>query len=90
MQRTLAIHQDMPRQGEVSATSKGWLHLLLLGNAHGLAAAASGLGVLTPHTQTPVVAQTTVVPDLLQALQVITDGRVNARGGQLQGQGSYR
>jgi hypothetical protein len=36
--------------------------LLLLGHAHGAAAAAGGLGVLAPDAQAPVVAQTAVVP----------------------------
>lgn len=36
--------------------------LLLLGGAHGTATAASGLGVLTPHAEAPVVAETLVGP----------------------------
>jgi len=34
--------------------------------------------VLTPHSQTPVVPQTTVSADLLQALQVLTQLAVHA------------
>lgn len=54
--------------------------------ADALAGTAGGLGVLTTHTQAPVVAQTAVIADLLQALQVITEGSVQTRGGQLQEQ----
>ncbi len=45
----------------------------------GLAGAAGGLGVLAAHAQAPVVAQTAVVADLLQALQVVTQGGVQLR-----------
>ena len=52
---------------------------LLLGHTHSLSTATSGLGVLTTHTQTPVVTQIPVVPDLLQALQVVTKLGVDLR-----------
>ena len=58
-------------------------HLLLLGNTDGLAGAAGGLGVLAAHTDAPVVAQTAMVADLLQALQVVTQGGVDLLGDEL-------
>lgn len=58
---------------------------LLLGDTNGLSAAARGLGVLTAHTQTPIVTETPVVPDLLQALEVITDLGIDLVGGDLGG-----
>jgi hypothetical protein len=41
------------------------------------------LGMLATHTETPVVTETTVCPDLLQALQVVTELRVNGVGQNL-------
>lgn len=49
-----------------------FLFLLLLGHTHSATTAASSLGVLTPHTETPVVTQATMGPDLLHSLQVLT------------------
>lgn len=46
---------------------------LLLGHTDGSAAAASGLGVLTTDTETPVVTETTMSADLLQALEIVTE-----------------
>ena len=44
---------------------------LLLGHTDGFTAATSRLGVLTAHTQTPVVTETTVVADLLKTLKIL-------------------
>jgi hypothetical protein len=49
------------------------LTTLLLGHTDGAAAAARRLGVLTTHTQAPVVAQTAVGADLLETLEVVTE-----------------
>ena len=38
-------------------------NLSLLGDTDGLTTAAGGLGVLATHTETPVVTQTTMVPE---------------------------
>ena len=46
---------------------------LLLGDTDGSAAATSGLGVLTTDTEAPVVTETTVSADLLQALEIVTE-----------------
>jgi hypothetical protein len=59
------------------------LTTLLLGHTDGPAAAASRLGVLTTDTETPVVTETTVGPDLLQALEVITELGVDVVGENL-------
>jgi hypothetical protein len=45
---------------------------LLLADTDGAATAASGLGVLTTDTETPVVTETAVRADLLQALEILT------------------
>lgn len=44
----------------------------LLGHTHSTAPAASGLGVLTPDTKAPKVAQPSMGSDFLQPLQVLT------------------
>jgi len=46
--------------------------LFLLGDTNGSTATASGLSVLTTDTETPVVTETTVSTDLLQALKILT------------------
>jgi hypothetical protein len=58
---------------------------LLLRHTHSLSAATSGLGVLTTHTEAPVVTETPVVPDLLEALKVVTELGVDLVGGDLRG-----
>lgn len=59
------------------------LTTLLLGHTDGPATTARRLGVLTTHTEAPVVTETTVRPDLLQALEVFTELRVDAVGKDL-------
>lgn len=59
------------------------LTTLLLGDTDGPTAATSGLGVLTADTEAPVVTETTVSADLLQALKVITELRVDTVGEDL-------
>jgi hypothetical protein len=56
---------------------------LLLGHTDGSAAATSGLGVLTTDTETPVVTETTVGADLLQALEIVTELAVDTVGENL-------
>ena len=56
---------------------------LLLADTDGATAAASGLGVLTTDTEAPVVTQTAVGADLLQALKVLTELGVEAVGNNL-------
>ena len=45
-----------------------------------LAATAGGLRVLTADANTPVVAKTAVVADLLKALEVVTEGGIELVG----------
>ena len=47
-------------------------NLFLLGHSDCLALVTGGLGVLAPHTEAPVVTQTTVGADLLQTLEILT------------------
>jgi hypothetical protein len=56
---------------------------LLLRHTDGTTAAASGLGVLSTHTETPVVTETAVSADLLQAFQIFTELAVDAVGEDL-------
>lgn len=56
------------------------LTTLLLGDTDGSATATSGLGVLTTDTETPVVSETTVGADLLQALEILTELGVDTVG----------
>lgn len=58
-----------------SSSSRRSRLLLLVGNS--AATATSGLGVLTTDTETEVVTDTTVSLDLLQALKVVTQLRVD-------------
>merc|ERR1712142_276904 len=46
--------------------------LLLLGHTDGATTTTGGLGVLTAHTQTPEVSESTVSPDLLQPLKIFS------------------
>jgi len=59
------------------------LATLLLRHADGSSATASRLGVLATDTEAPVVTETTVGPDLLQALEIITELRVDTVGKNL-------
>ena len=55
-----------------------YLTTLLLGDTDSPAATTRRLGVLAADTQAPVVSETAVGADLLQALQVVTQLRVDA------------
>lgn len=59
------------------------LSTLLLGDTDSPTATTSGLGVLTTDTQAPVVSETTVSADLLQALEIITELGVDTVGENL-------
>ncbi len=56
---------------------------LLLADTDGTTSSASGLGMLTTDTQAPVVSQTTMGADLLQALQILTQLALHAVGQDL-------
>ncbi len=59
------------------------LTTLPLGDTDSPAAAAGSLGVLTTHTESPVVTETTVSADLLEALEILTELGVNTVGENL-------
>ena len=59
------------------------LTTLLLGNTNGTATTTGGLGVLTTHTEAPVVTETTVSTDLLETLQILTELGVDTVGQDL-------
>lgn len=46
---------------------------LLLGHSDSSSASAGGLGVLTAHTNTPVVSKATVGADLLETLEILAE-----------------
>lgn len=56
---------------------------LLLADTDSATSSASSLGVLTTDTETPVVSQTTVSSDLLQALQIFTQLALHTVGQDL-------
>ena len=56
---------------------------LLLGDTDSATTATGRLGVLATHTETPVVSETTVGADLLQALKILTELAVDAVGEDL-------
>ena len=59
--------------------------LLLLGDTDGFPLVSSGLGVLTSDTEAPVVTETTVSPDLLESLKILTELVVKDVGHDLGG-----
>lgn len=59
------------------------LTTLLLRDTNSPAPATRSLGVLAAHPETPIVAETTVGSDLLQALKIVTKLRVNTVGQDL-------
>ena len=59
------------------------LTTLLLGDTDGAATATGSLGVLSTDTETPVVTETTVGANLLEALEIVTELGVDAVGEDL-------
>ena len=59
--------------------------LFLLGDTDSLASAAGGLCVLTTDSNTPIVSETTVSADLLEAFQILTELVVQEVGHDLAG-----
>ena len=59
--------------------------LLLLGDTDGFSLVSGGLGVLTSDTETPVVTEPTVGPDLLESLKILTQLVVEDVGHDLGG-----
>ncbi|GMR48760.1 hypothetical protein PMAYCL1PPCAC_18955, partial [Pristionchus mayeri] len=61
------------------------LSSLLLGHSDSASLAASGLGVLSTHTESPVVTETSVETDLLETLEILTPLVVDSGGENLGG-----
>lgn len=57
--------------------------LLLLGDTDCASTTSSGLGVLTADSEAPVVTHTAMGADFLETLQILTQLRIDQRGGQL-------
>jgi hypothetical protein len=58
-------------------------YLLLAANTDSLSTSTSSLGVLTADSESPVVTETTMVPDLLQTFEIITHLGIKLRRSQL-------
>ena len=56
---------------------------LLLGDSEGLSSSSGGLGVLTLDLEVPEVTETSVLADLLHALQILSESRINDVGDDL-------
>jgi len=70
-------------QGQPMGDCNTTYNLLLLGDTNDTTATAGSLGVLTTDTDAPVVTETTVSTDLLEAFQVLTHLVVKTVGQQL-------
>lgn len=74
----------VPVPHKAPAAQRQRKHLsLLLGDTDSATAATGRLGVLSTHTEAPVVSETTVGTDLLQALKILTELAVNTVGEDL-------
>lgn len=69
--------------GTPKLTVSFFLTTLLLGDTDSPTATASCLGVLTTDTQAPVVSETTVSANLLEALEIVTELGVDTVGEDL-------
>jgi hypothetical protein len=69
---TLRLGNNTTKKSQCPKNSDN-LTTLLLGHTDGPATATSCLGVLTADAEAPVVTETTVGADLLQALQILTE-----------------
>ena len=82
MQRSIPLQVAALHPAHISHSDTR-LTSLLLGDTDSPATSSSGLGVLATDTEAPVVTETTVSTDLLQALQIITELGVNTVGENL-------
>jgi len=79
---TLCLGNNTTRKSQCQKNSNN-LTTLLLGHTDGPAAATGCLGVLAADTEAPVVTETAVSADLLQALQVLAELGVDTVGEDL-------
>ena len=77
------IHSSKYEETNADMTPMMFL-VLLLADTDGASTTTGGLGVLTTDTETPVVTETTVGADLLEALKVLTDLAVEGVGHNLE------
>ena len=82
MQRSIPLQVAALHPAHISHSDTR-LTTLLLGHTDSPATSSSGLGVLATDTESPVVTETTVSTDLLQALQIITELGVDTVGEDL-------
>ena len=67
----------------ITETNNNGLSSLLLGHTNSTTFATSSLCMLTTDTESPVVTETTVTADLLQAFKIVTKFGFNAGGEEL-------
>ncbi|GMT25662.1 hypothetical protein PFISCL1PPCAC_16959, partial [Pristionchus fissidentatus] len=83
--RNITEHKGTTRSNRLLLLLPSDLSSLLLGHSDSASLAAGGLGVLSTHTESPVVTETSVEADLLQTLEILTPlvvdtGRENLSG----------
>lgn len=76
------VAQTVPAPSSISHAIRA-KPLLLLADTDGPATTTSGLGVLATDTEAPVVTETTVSADLLEALEILTELGVDTVGEDL-------
>ena len=62
---------------------KTLLHSLLLGNTESLSSSSSGLSFLTSNLESPEMTETSVVANLLHALQILSESGIDHVGVEL-------
>lgn len=82
MQRSIPLHVATLPPAHISHSNTR-LTTLLLRDTDSPSTSSSSLGVLATDTESPVVTETTVGTDLLQALEILTELRVDAVGENL-------
>lgn len=83
MRKAIADSHQNPMPTPIIPLPNNKALALLLGDTDGAATATSGLGVLAADAEAPVVTETTVGADLLQALEILTELGVDAVGQDL-------
>ena len=83
MRKAIADSHQNPMPTPIIPLPNNKALALLLGHTDGAATATSGLGVLAADAEAPVVTETTVGADLLEALKIVTELGVNTVGEDL-------
>ena len=79
------INHGPPYISHSSAVAQETKTLLLLGDSDGPAPSSGGLGVLTAHSDAPVVTKAAMRANLLQALEILSELVVQEVGHHLTG-----